>query len=42
MKIIKPSFIIEDVVDGDEILKNLEKYGRTCYKSEGLSHGKNL
>lgn len=40
MKIIKPSFIIEDVVDGDEILKNLEKYGRTCYKSEGLSHGK--
>lgn len=34
MKIIKPYFIIEDVVDGEKILKNLERAGRTCYKSE--------
>lgn len=34
MKIIKPSFIIEDDIDGDKILRNLERYGRTCYKSE--------
>ena len=34
MKIIKPSFEILDVVDGREILERLERYGRTCYKSE--------
>ncbi|ODS31856.1 MAG: thymidylate synthase flavin-dependent [Candidatus Scalindua rubra] len=34
MKIIKPSFIIEDIINGDEILKKIEKAGRTCYKSE--------
>jgi thymidylate synthase (FAD) len=34
MKVLKPSFIIEDKVDGSQILKNLEKYSRTCYKSE--------
>ena len=34
MKIIKPYFIIEDVFDGEEMLKKLEKAGRTCYKSE--------
>lgn len=34
MQIIKPYFIIEDKIDGDKILKNLERYGRTCYKSE--------
>lgn len=34
MKIIKPYFVIEDKVDGKQILKNLERYGRTCYKSE--------
>jgi len=34
MKIIKPSFVIEDIIDGEEILKKLEKAGRTCYKSE--------
>lgn len=34
MKIITPYFVIEDVVDGEKILKNLEKAGRTCYKSE--------
>ena len=34
MKIIKPYFIIEDEIDGEKILKNLERYARTCYKSE--------
>ncbi|HLB95644.1 MAG TPA: FAD-dependent thymidylate synthase [Patescibacteria group bacterium] len=34
MKILKPYFVIEDEVDGEQILKNLERYGRTCYKSE--------
>jgi len=34
VKIIKPYFIIEDEVDGERILKNIERYGRTCYKSE--------
>lgn len=35
MEIVKPSFKIEDDIDGEKILKNLERYGRTCYKSEG-------
>jgi len=34
MEIIKPYFIIEDEIDGEQILRNLERYGRTCYKSE--------
>lgn len=34
MKIIKPYFKIEDEINGTAILKNLERYGRTCYKSE--------
>jgi Thymidylate synthase complementing protein len=34
MKIIKPSFIIEDALDGEKLLQKIEKYGRTCYKSE--------
>ncbi len=34
MKIIKPYFIIEDKIDGEKILKKIESYGRTCYKSE--------
>ena len=34
MKVIQPKFIIEDHIDGDEILKKIEKSGRTCYKSE--------
>lgn len=35
MKIIKPSFeIYLSPNEGEEILKNLEHYGRTCYKSE--------
>lgn len=35
MKIISPSFEIMGTVNPIEILKNLESYGRTCYKSEG-------
>ena len=34
MKIIKPSFEILTYVNSREILKTLEAYGRTCYKSE--------
>jgi thymidylate synthase (FAD) len=34
MKIIKPYFIIEDNLDGEFILKKIEKSARTCYKSE--------
>lgn len=33
MKIIEPSFEIVPV-NGEEILKNIERAGRTCYKSE--------
>lgn len=34
MEIIKPYFRIEDEIDGEKILKNIERCGRTCYKSE--------
>jgi thymidylate synthase (FAD) len=34
MKIIESTFIIESSINGDEILKHLEKAGRTAYKSE--------
>lgn len=34
MRIINPLFVIEDELDGGEILRKLEKAGRTCYKSE--------
>lgn len=34
MKIIKPAVIFEDEVDGQGILKKIEKIGRVCYKSE--------
>jgi thymidylate synthase (FAD) len=34
MILIKPSFEIEGKVNGMEILKSIEKAGRTCYKSE--------
>lgn len=36
MKIIKPYFEFLDEVDGIKILKNIERCGRTCYKSENL------
>lgn len=35
MKIINPSVKLEDNIDGQEILKKIEKIGRVCYKSEG-------
>lgn len=34
MKIIKPSFVIEEELDPVKIMKTIEKAGRTCYKSE--------
>lgn len=34
MEILNPSFVIEDDIDGEEILRRLERYGRVCYKSE--------
>jgi thymidylate synthase (FAD) len=34
MNIIKPSYEILDAPDGRELLQKLERYGRTCYKSE--------
>ena len=34
MRIIKPSYEIETPFDGLEVLKHIEKAGRTCYKSE--------
>lgn len=35
MKIINASAHIEDKINGQEILKKIEKIGRVCYKSEG-------
>lgn len=34
MKIIEPHYIIMDKLDGIEILKKIERCGRTCYLSE--------
>lgn len=34
MKIIKASAEVLDQINGDEILKHIEKIGRVCYKSE--------
>lgn len=34
MKIIKPSFVIEEELDPSKIMRTIEKAGRTCYKSE--------
>lgn len=34
MKIIRPSVEILDKLNGDEIIKKIEKIGRVCYKSE--------
>ena len=34
MKIIEPYVILEDEIDGSEIIKKIEKIGRVCYKSE--------
>ena len=34
MQIIDPSYIVIDKINGEEILKKIEKCGRVCYKSE--------
>ena len=34
MKVIDAKFYVETQVDGKEILKDIERYGRVCYKSE--------
>jgi thymidylate synthase (FAD) len=34
MKIVEPSYLIEDELNGSEILRKIERAGRTCYKSE--------
>lgn len=34
MKIVNASFSIETPIDGEQMLKSIEKAGRTCYKSE--------
>jgi len=34
MKIVKPGFKIESRINGEAILKKIERFGRTCYKSE--------
>lgn len=34
MRIIEPSVEIMSIIDSESILKNLERYGRVCYKSE--------
>lgn len=36
MKIIEPGYKIESLKSGSMILRNIERYGRTCYKSEDL------
>lgn len=34
MKVIEPSFVFMDEVDGTQILRKIERAGRICYKSE--------
>ncbi len=34
MRVIKPFFVIEDVINREDLFKKIEKAGRTCYKSE--------
>jgi thymidylate synthase (FAD) len=34
MRIIKPCITIEDEINGSEIIRKIERIGRTCYKSE--------
>jgi thymidylate synthase (FAD) len=35
MKIVEPSYVVEDCPDGEKVLAKLERAARTCYKSEG-------
>lgn len=34
MKIIEPSYVIEEELDAAKIMRTIERAGRTCYKSE--------
>ena len=34
MKIIEPYIVLEDEINGTEIIKKIERIGRVCYKSE--------
>lgn len=34
MRIVDPGFVICETIDGDEMLKRIERAGRVCYKSE--------
>lgn len=34
MKIVESGFMFEDEIDGEAVLRKLERCGRTCYKSE--------
>ncbi len=36
MQIITPSFELMEEIDGPKMLKNIEKCGRVCYKSENM------
>ncbi len=36
MKIVEPKYEIIDKINGNEILKKIELFGRVCYKSEEL------
>lgn len=36
---IQPRFVIEDEINGKQMLRNIERAGRTCYQSEGKSTG---
>lgn len=36
MLLLKPSFVIEQLKPREDILRNLETFGRVCYKSEDL------
>ena len=40
MRIIEPSYIIEDEIDAQRMMRTIERAGRTCYKSEhNISEG---
>lgn len=40
MRIIEPSYIIEDEIDAKRMMRTIERAGRTCYKSEhNISEG---
>jgi thymidylate synthase (FAD) len=41
MRIVKPSFTVESTLDGAAVLRAIERYGRTCYKSEAKATSTN-